>query len=271
MIQFKRKISSVLIGISFVSTMASAQIPVTDYALNTTQQMSLQDSLINTAKSVARTLKQIEEYRTQLQQYQTQLQNMVSIPANLLNDVNMMYQEYLSKTVYLKSQLESLGGLDRAIELFKTSYQNNPCFQLNSLKGCTPQKRAEMIEDEYLLTQLTNAANKDVIKHTEMEEKSIIKDSQTVNRMNDNVMKISGNKDGLQSLGQMLGELNKQFISLRSAAAKNDKAVAMERMKAEDKEAKGKAYFESMVKTGDKPLDLKEMERAWERDSKNWW
>lgn len=271
MTKFKRKMCLVLMGASFVFTTASAQIPVTDYALNTTQQMNLQDSLINTAKSVARTLKQIEEYQTQLQQYQTQLQNMVNIPANLLNDVNMMYQEYLSKTIYLKGQLQSLGGLDKAVALFQTSYQENPCFKMNSLKACTPQKRAEMIEDEYLLTQLTNAANKDVIKHTELEEMSITRDSQTVNRMNDNVMKISGNKDGLQSLGQMLGELNKQVISLRSATAKNDKAVAMDRMKSEDKEAKGKAYFESMVKTGDRPLDIKEMERAWDRDSKNWW
>ena len=51
----KNKLAVVVLSFVVSPSILYAQIPVTDYALNVTQQMNLQDSLVNTAKSVART------------------------------------------------------------------------------------------------------------------------------------------------------------------------------------------------------------------------
>lgn len=262
----KRRFLSVLLA-SSLFTVSLAQIPVTDYALNTTQQMNLQDSLINTAKSVARTLKQIEQYQTQLQQYQTQLMNLKNIPSSLLAEVNSVYNQYKQQAMYLKRDLDSLGGLDNTLNLFKTNFESNPC--VSGLGSCTSLDKAKMIEDEYLLRQLQNAANKDYAKTIELEEANLTKDSQTIDKMGQQVMNIQGNKDGLQSLGQLLGVLNQQAVATRAAWAKAMKSDAMARLKKDNDDAEAKKHYDKYTKADDAFTDLDKIKRDNDAAAKN--
>lgn len=252
---------------SGLSSISFAQIPVTDYALNATQQVNLQDSLINTAKSVARTLKQIEQYQTQLQQYQTQLMNLKNIPSSLLAEVNSVYNQYKQQAMYLKRDLESLGGIDGALDLFKIDFQLNPC--LTGKSSCSVSDRTKMIEDEYLLRQLQNAANKDFARTIELEENNISKDARTIDNMNKQAMNIQGNKDGLQSLGQLLGQLNQQTVAARATMAKAMKAEAMAKLKKDNDDAESKEHFDNYTNVDDVFLDLEQIKRANDKAAQN--
>ena len=185
--------------------------------------------------------------------------NLKTIPSNLLAEVNQVYNQYKQQAKYLTNDIAQLGGLDNAISLFNTSFTDNPCVTGGA---CNSLDRAKMIEEEFLLRQLQNAANKDLMKTLEKEEEDLGKQSSKIDGMNANLNNISGNKDGLQALGQMLGALNLQMVTARATSAKIAKTEAIAKLKKDNDDAENKAHFESQNKVSDAFLDLKAIEQA---------
>lgn len=218
-----------LVMVALTAFPAHAGIPVIDGS-------NLSQNLVTALQSVAMAAKQVEQYRIQLQQYQNMLQNTAAPPSYIWDQAQTTMTQLDASINSLEHYRNQLGSVDNYLAKFPdtAAYMNSPCY---SSTGCTQEQWAAIANSRTLANQSQKRANDALFRGLDMQQKNMVKDANTLQRLQRNAQNAQGQVEAIGYANQLASHASNQLLQIRGLLIAQQNVIAARNQALANREA----------------------------------
>lgn len=239
----------VLLAALGFSLQVNAGIPVIDGANVALNQVTMAESIAQTAKQVQEYTTQMNQYRTQLEQYENMIKNTAAPAAYIWDQANATISKLMQAQDMLNYYTNKAGSLDSYLDKFQDTsyYKSSPCFTSN---GCSPEDEAALVKQEELASGARKEASDALFKSISQQQKNLTADAQQLERLQSAASSADGQMKAIQFANQLASQQANQLLQIRSLMMAQQSAYAVQQQAELDRQAKATAAGKELRQGG---------------------